>query len=88
MAWAGRKYYRQEALGRGDWKLAAMLGAFVGFKGLLLTVFVGSFLGAVIGLVLGIAIVFLSSSDQTPPAAPKDVIISPPSEVNTRPRDD
>ena len=52
IAWAGRKYYGQEALGRGDWKLAAMLGAFVGFKGLLLTVFIGSFLGAVIGLAL------------------------------------
>jgi leader peptidase (prepilin peptidase)/N-methyltransferase len=52
MAWAGRKYYGQEALGRGDWKLAAMLGAFVGFKGLMLTVFIGSLLGAVIGVTL------------------------------------
>ena len=52
IAWAGRKYYGQEALGRGDWKLAAMLGAFLGFKGLLLTVFLGSLLGAVIGLSL------------------------------------
>jgi leader peptidase (prepilin peptidase)/N-methyltransferase len=52
VAWAGRKYYGQEALGRGDWKLAAMIGAFLGFKGLMLTVFIGSFLGAVIGLVL------------------------------------
>jgi leader peptidase (prepilin peptidase) / N-methyltransferase len=52
IAWAGRKYYGQEALGRGDWKLAAMLGAFLGFKGLLLTVFIGSLLGAVVGLLL------------------------------------
>jgi leader peptidase (prepilin peptidase)/N-methyltransferase len=52
IAWAGRRYYGQEALGRGDWKLAAMLGAFLGFKGLLLTVFIGSLTGAVIGLAL------------------------------------
>ena len=50
IAWAGRKYYGQEALGRGDWKLAAMLGAFLGFKGLLATVFIGSLLGAVVGV--------------------------------------
>jgi leader peptidase (prepilin peptidase)/N-methyltransferase len=52
MAWGGKKYYGQDALGRGDWKLAAMLGAFLGFKGLMLTVFIGSMLGAVIGLLL------------------------------------
>lgn len=52
VAWAGRKYYGQDALGRGDWKLAAMLGAFLGFKGLVLTVFLGSFFGAVVGLSL------------------------------------
>ena len=52
IAWAGRRYYGQEALGRGDWKLAAVIGAFLGFKGLMLTVFIGSFVGAAIGLTL------------------------------------
>ena len=50
VAWAGRKYYGQVALGRGDWKLAAMVGAFLGFKGLVLTVFIGSFFGTLIGI--------------------------------------
>ena len=50
VAAVGRRYYGQEALGQGDWKLAAMLGAFLGFKGLFLTVFIGSLAGAVIGL--------------------------------------
>jgi leader peptidase (prepilin peptidase)/N-methyltransferase len=52
VAAAARRYYGQEALGRGDWKLAAMLGAFLGFKGLFLTVFLGSLAGAVIGMAL------------------------------------
>ena len=47
---AAERYYGQEALGQGDWKLAAMLGAFLGFKGLFLTVFLGSLLGAIVGL--------------------------------------
>ena len=52
VAAAARRYYGQEALGQGDWKLAAMMGAFLGFKGLFLTVFLGSLLGAVIGTAL------------------------------------
>jgi leader peptidase (prepilin peptidase)/N-methyltransferase len=63
IAWAARKHYGQEALGRGDWKLAAMLGAFLGFKGLLLTVFAGSVLGAVIGL----SLVALRKASRTTP---------------------
>lgn len=39
-----------EALGRGDWKLAAMLGAFLGWQELLLVVFLGSLGGTVVGL--------------------------------------
>jgi leader peptidase (prepilin peptidase)/N-methyltransferase len=41
-----------EGMGGGDVKLAAMLGAFLGWKGVLLTLFVASFFGALIGLLL------------------------------------
>jgi leader peptidase (prepilin peptidase)/N-methyltransferase len=50
IAAAGRRYYGQEALGRGDWKLAALLGSFLGLKGLFLTVFLASLAGAAVGL--------------------------------------
>jgi leader peptidase (prepilin peptidase) / N-methyltransferase len=41
-----------EALGEGDWKLAAMLGAFLGWQKMLLTVFLASFSGTLVGLLL------------------------------------
>lgn len=40
----------EEGLGRGDWKMAAMLGAFLGWQPLLLVVFVASLGGTVLGL--------------------------------------
>ena len=40
-----------EGLGQGDWKLAAMMGAFLGAQGLLLTVFLGSLSGMTYGLI-------------------------------------
>ena len=39
-----------EALGQGDWKMAAMLGAFYGWEKLLLTVFFATFCGTVVGI--------------------------------------
>ena len=39
-----------EGLGMGDWKLAALLGAFLGFRSLLLVVFLASVSGIVYGL--------------------------------------
>jgi leader peptidase (prepilin peptidase) / N-methyltransferase len=39
-----------EGLGQGDWKLAALLGAFLGWQKMLLTVLVASTAGTVVGL--------------------------------------
>jgi len=39
-----------EGLGQGDWKMAAMLGAFLGWQKLLLTVFAATLAGTVVGL--------------------------------------
>jgi leader peptidase (prepilin peptidase)/N-methyltransferase len=43
---------KQEALGRGDWKMIAMLGAFFGWDGMLLSVFLATLAGSVVGLSL------------------------------------
>jgi leader peptidase (prepilin peptidase) / N-methyltransferase len=52
--WAVAKAYERtrgvEGLGQGDWKMTAMLGAFLGWEKLLLTVFVATLSGTVIGL--------------------------------------
>jgi leader peptidase (prepilin peptidase)/N-methyltransferase len=39
-----------EGLGQGDWKMAAMLGAFFGWRGLLLTVFAAALCGTLVGV--------------------------------------
>jgi leader peptidase (prepilin peptidase)/N-methyltransferase len=45
--WAG-----QQAMGGGDIRLAAMLGAFLGWKVLIFSLFLASFLGGIIGVIL------------------------------------
>ncbi|MCH7489576.1 MAG: prepilin peptidase [Gemmatimonadetes bacterium] len=48
VAWAGEKAFKQEAMGGGDIKMMAMVGAFVGWTGVLLTLFGGALLGVLI----------------------------------------
>jgi leader peptidase (prepilin peptidase)/N-methyltransferase len=48
IAWGGERLFRKEAMGGGDIKMMAMVGAFVGWQGVLLTVFLGALLGTLI----------------------------------------
>lgn len=48
----GQFVFKKEALGLGDVKFAAMLGAFVGWQNLLLTLILASFFGSVIGIIV------------------------------------
>ncbi|MBZ5495117.1 MAG: prepilin peptidase [Acidobacteriia bacterium] len=43
---------RRQGLGMGDVKMIAMVGAFLGWRLTLLTIFAGSFLGSIVGIVL------------------------------------
>jgi len=52
VGWGYEKATGVDGMGGGDIKFAAMLGAFLGWKGLLLTVFGSAGLGAVVGLVI------------------------------------
>ncbi len=44
----GEKAFGKEAMGGGDIKMMAMVGAFVGWKGVLLTIFGGALIGTVV----------------------------------------
>jgi leader peptidase (prepilin peptidase)/N-methyltransferase len=48
IAWAGERVFREEAMGGGDIKMMAMVGAFVGWRGVLLTLFGGALLGTLV----------------------------------------
>lgn len=50
LAWLWRRLRKVEALGEGDWKMAAMLGAFFGWEALLLVLLLASAAGAVVGV--------------------------------------
>ena len=51
VALAGDKIFKKESMGGGDIKLAAMLGAFLGWQKILLVFFLASFLGALAGII-------------------------------------
>jgi leader peptidase (prepilin peptidase)/N-methyltransferase len=48
VARAGQWAFKEEAMGGGDIKMMAMVGSFLGWKGVLLTVFLGALLGSLI----------------------------------------
>ncbi len=52
VAWGYQKLRRQDGLGGGDIKLLAMIGAFIGWKGVLFTIFFSSVVGAAVGLIV------------------------------------
>lgn len=52
IAEAGYRIFKKEAMGGGDIKLMAMIGGFLGWKGVILTTFLGSLSGAIIGVLL------------------------------------
>jgi len=54
VGWAGTRLLKEEAMGGGDMKMMAMVGAFLGWQGVLLTVFLGALLGTLIFLPLSV----------------------------------
>jgi leader peptidase (prepilin peptidase)/N-methyltransferase len=42
--------FKREGMGGGDVKLLAMIGAFLGWKAVILTIFLSSFIGSIIGI--------------------------------------
>jgi leader peptidase (prepilin peptidase)/N-methyltransferase len=52
---AGTWVFKQDAMGGGDVKMMAMVGAFLGWQGVLLTIFLGALLGTIVFLPLLLA---------------------------------
>lgn len=58
IAWISPYLFGKEGMGGGDIKLLAMIGAFLGWKSAILTIFLGSAIGALVGILLiGIRVV-------------------------------
>ena len=54
VGYLGSKAFKEEAMGGGDIKMMAMVGAFVGWQGVLLTIFLGAFAGTLVFLPLAL----------------------------------
>ena len=52
IALVGSMIFKKEAMGGGDVKLAAMIGAFLGWRYTIISLFLGFFLGALVGIFL------------------------------------
>lgn len=52
VAWSYKLLRGVDGLGQGDWKMAALLGAFLGWQKALFAVFAGAVSGSIVGLVL------------------------------------
>jgi leader peptidase (prepilin peptidase)/N-methyltransferase len=52
IAWVGSIVFKKEAMGGGDVKLTAMIGAFLGWRYTIISLFLGFFIGALIGIIL------------------------------------
>jgi len=55
MAWLGEKIFKKEALGGGDVKLEAAVGATLGWEGAFGSLFLGSLIGAMVAIALMIS---------------------------------
>ena len=51
---AGTRIFKEDAMGGGDIKMMAMVGAFLGWEGVLLTTFLGALLGTLIFVPLSV----------------------------------
>ena len=54
IGWIWEKLRHEEAMGGGDVKLMGMVGSIIGWKGALLTIFLGAIVGSIVGLTLRI----------------------------------
>jgi len=65
---AGSVIFKKEAMGGGDVKLAAMIGAFLGWRYIIISLFIGFFVGALAGIFLILS--KIKSREDTVPFGP------------------